>query len=437
MYQKNSKYWAARFYFVLCIFVPQQALAIQPLDQIIAVVNDDVITQNELKTRVADYANQLKLSTSASPEIKALKKQVLERMIRNQIQLQLASKLGIKIDDIALNRVLEQLASSNKISLDQLKSRLEEENIEFGRFREQTRNELIIKQLQQRVVANKVSVSDQEVSQFIQQNLEQKSGNNKYHLLHILIATPESATPDDIKKAEDKASHLHAEILGGADFKNLAIRESGGRNALQGGDLGWRKANELPGDFVTALKNLNKGDTSLPIRSASGFHILRLVDKTSTQNIVTQTHARHILIRIDAETSDDEAEKLLSKIKIRLKNGEDFAQLASEYSQDPGSKTKGGDLGWADPGNFVTEFEDVMSNLEDGQTSEPFRSQFGWHLLQVLGRRDQDKTLTNIEAQARKSIRKRKTDEELRLWLRRIRDEAYVEYIDKTLSQSE
>lgn len=437
MNQKNIKARAAKFYFVLCIFVAPHALAIQPLDQIIAVVNDDVITQNELKTRVSDYANQLKLSTSTSPEMKALKKQVLERMIRNQIQLQQASRLGIKIDDIALNRVLEQLASSNKISLDQLKSRLEEENIEFGRFREQTRNELIIKQLQQRVVTNRISVSDQEVNQFIQQNLEQKSGNTKYHLLHILIATPESAKPEDIKKAKDKATQLHTEILGGADFKNLAIKKSAGRKALQGGDLGWRKASELPEDFVIAIRDLNKGDTSLPVHSASGFHILRLVDKSNDQHVVTQTHARHILIRTDSDTSDNDAEKLLSKIKNRLKNGEDFAQLASEYSQDPGSKNKGGDLGWTDPGSFVTEFEDVMAKLNDGQTSEPFRSQFGWHLLQVLGRRDQDKTLTNIEAQARMSIRKRKMDEELRLWLRRIREEAYVEYIDKTLSQSE
>jgi peptidyl-prolyl cis-trans isomerase SurA len=436
MKQRNINHWSIKLSLILCFFTPLHSFAIKPLDQIIAVVNDDVITQNELESRVADYASQLKLSNSASPELTALTKQVLERMIRNRIQLQLASQMGIKIDDIALNRVLEQLSSSNNMTLDQLKAKLEKGNIEFSRFREQTRNELIIKQLQQRAVANKVNVSDQEISQFIEQNLKQKSENTKYHLLHILVATPESATPDDIIVGKQKAAEIYTEILNGADFKDQAIKKSNGRNALKGGDLGWRKASELPKDFVAAVRNLNKGDTSQPIRSASGYHILQLVDKSDNQQVVTQTHARHILIRTSSDRSDDEAKALLSQLKKRIDSGEDFAQLASENSQDPGSKIKGGDLGWADPGSFVTEFEDVMDKLEDGQISEPFRSQFGWHLLQVLERREQDKTQTNIEAQARKSIRKRKIDEELRLWLRRIREEAYVEYTDKTLSNN-
>lgn len=437
MKQIITKKRTTRLLFVLGLLIPVHTFAIQPLDKIVAVVNDDVITQNELESRVTDYASQLKLSNSTSPELSALTKQVLERMIRNQIQLQQAKQLGITIDDITLNRMLEQLASSNKITLDQLKSKLEEEDIKFSRFREQTRDELIIKQLQQRVIANKISVSDQEITQFVQLNLKQKSENDTYQLLHILIATPESATSEDIKKSKTKAMQLHSEILGGSSFKDLAIKRSDGRNALKGGDLGWRKANELPENFVTAIKELDKGETSLPIRSASGFHILQVVDKSSTQHVVVQTHARHILIRTGSDTSDDDAKSLLTRIQNRLKNGEDFAQLANEYSEDPGSKTKGGDLGWTDPGNFVTEFEDVMNKLDDGQTSEPFRSQFGWHLLQVLGRRDQNKTQENVETQARNSIRKRKIDEELRLWLRRIREEAYVEYIDKTLSQSE
>jgi len=426
-----------KFSVSLCLLIPLHTSAIQPLDRIVAVVNEDVITQNELTSRVSDYANQLKLSNSASPEMEALKKQVLERIIRNRIQLQLAEKRGIKIDDIALNRMLEQLASSNSVTLDQLKSKLEETGIEFNRFREQTRKELIIKQLQQRLVANKVNVSDQEIKQFIQQNLEKKSESTKYHLLHILVATPESATPDDLTSGKEKAMGIYAKIKNGDDFKQLAIKFSNGRNALQGGDLGWRKGGELPENFVTAANSLDAGDTTLPIRSASGYHILQLIDKSSRQNFVTQTHARHILVLTNASTSDDDAKKLLDEIKIKLKDGEDFAQLANEHSQDPGSKPNGGDLGWADPGNFVPEFEDIMIKLEEGEISEPFRTQFGWHILQVLGRREQDKTQTNIEAQARNTIRKRKIDEELRLWLRRIREEAYVEYVDKDLSNSE
>jgi len=426
-----------KFSISLCLLTPLHTSAIQPLDRIVAVVNEDVITQNELASRVSDYANQLKLSNSASPEMEALKKQVLERIIRNRIQLQLAEKLGIKIDDISLNRMLEQLAKSNSVTLDQLKSKLEETGIEFNRFREQTRKELIIKQLQQRLVANKVNVSDQEIKQFIQLNIEKKSENTRYHLLHILVATPESATPDDLTSGKEKAMGIYTKIKDGTDFKKLAIKYSDGRNALKGGDLGWRKGGELPENFVSAANSLDVGDTTLPLRSASGYHILKLVDKSNRQIFVTQTHARHILVLTDANTSDDEAKKLLEEIKIKLKNGEDFAQLANEHSQDPGSKPNGGDLGWADPGNFVPEFEDIMIKLEEGEISEPFRTQFGWHVLQVLGRREQDKTQTNIEAQARDAIRKRKIDEELRLWLRRIREEAYVEYVDKNINQSE
>jgi len=391
---------AMRFYFSLCLLIPLHASAIQPLDKIVAVVNEDVITKNELASRVSDYASQLKLSNSTSPEMEALTKQVLERIIRNRIQLQLAEKLGIKIDDIALNRMLEQLASSNSVTLDQLKSKLEETGIEFNRFREQTRKELIIKQLQQRLVANKVNVSDQEIKQFIQQNIEKKSENTRYHLLHILVATPESATPDDLISSKEKAMGIYTKIMEGDDFKKLAVKYSEGRNALKGGDLGWRKGGELPENFVSAANKLEVGDTTLPIHSASGYHILRLVDKSNKQNFITQTHARHILILTDANTSDDEAKKLLEEIKIKLKNGDDFAQLANEHSQDPGSKPNGGDLGWADPDNFVPEFEDVMIKLKEGEISEPFRTQFGWHVLQVLGRREQDKTQINVEAKA-------------------------------------
>lgn len=418
----------------LNILVPAKSHSAEELDRIIAVVNEDVITLNEFEMRVSDYARQLKLSQSESPELKALKKQVLERMITNRVQLQQATQFGITIDDIALNRMLEKLASSNNVTLDQLRDTLEREGIVFERFREQSREELIIKQLQQRMVANKVNVTDQEINQFVQKSLAQESDNTEYHLLHILISTPENAKPEDIKKSAEKARQLQAKITQGADFSELAVRESDGRNALDGGDLGLRTTSELPEIFVDAVRNLEIGGTSKPVRSASGFHILKVKNKTSNRQMVIQTHARHILIRTGADINDDQARSTLAELRNRLMQGEDFAELASQYSQDPGSKDRGGDLGWADPGAFVSEFKEVMNSLKDGQLSEPFRSQFGWHLMQVISRRDQDKTKANIEAQARKAIRQRKIDEELRLWLRRIRDEAYVEYIDKTIS---
>lgn len=405
--------------------------AIKPLDYIVAVVNEDVITRTMLDNRVDDFRKQLELSQIARLEPEALKKQVLERMIRDTIQLQQAKQFGITVDDLMLNRMLEQLAKSNNMSLETFRETLETEGIDYTRFREQTRDEIIIKQLQQRVVASKISVSDQEVQQYIEQNESLDSSKTSYHLRHILIATPEAANPDDIDKARQKAESVYKRVQYGSKFEDLAIKESDGRNALQGGDLGERKANELPQLFVDAVKDLKPGETSKPIRSASGFHLLHLISSSNDQVLVEQTHARHILIRTSSEVSDQQAREKLLLLKQQIEQGKSFAVLASENSEDPGSKIKGGDLGWAGPGDFVPAFENVANSLSPGQISEPFKSPFGWHILEVLERRDHDQTKTNKENQARNAIQKRKVDEELRLWLRRIRDEAYVEFIDQ------
>jgi peptidyl-prolyl cis-trans isomerase SurA len=264
-------------------------------------------------------------------------------------------------------------------------------------------------------------------------SIQQGKSGTEFYLLHILIATPEDASPDDIQRAQQKAENIYQQLLQGADFKQLAIRESNGSNALNGGDLGRRKANELPELFLQAIEGLQQGEVSKPVRSASGFHILKLAGSSSDSQMVTQTHARHILIRTSADVSDDDARDTLLDLRKRIEQGEDFADLANEYSEDPGSKIKGGDLGWASPGNFVPAFESVMSSLQDGEISDPFKSQFGWHLMQVLERREVDMTRTVMEAKAMQAIRTQKIDEELRLWLRRIRDEAYVEYVDASL----
>jgi len=414
----------------LCLILTSETImAQQALDKIVAVVNDDVITQNELDTRIADFVVQLKLDKSASEQMKALSKQVLERMISSQIQMQMAKQMGITIDDISLNRVIENIAQSNNLSLIQLKDTLSKDGIEFGRFREQTRQDLIIKQLQKRMVSNKISISDQEIQRFIDNKLTKNNKTEKYQIQHILITTPESAAPEAVNKAKIKANKLFTKIKAGADFKTLAIQQSDGRNALKGGDLGWRSSNELPEAFVEAIRGLSKGETAAPIKSASGFHILKLIDKSSNSLMVTQTLARHILIRTNKQTSDDDARKSLNELRQRIKQGEDFSKLANQFSQDPGSKIKGGDLGWAEPGTYVAEFEEVMDSLKKNAISEPFRSQFGWHILQVQDRRKQDKAQANLKSQAQQAIHKRKYDEELRLWSRRIRDEAYVEYI--------
>ena len=419
-------------FFILFFLIGSHAHAtLKPLDHIVVVVNDDVITSTMLKNRITDFRKQLELSQLSRIEPETLEKQVLERMIRDTIQLQQAKQFGITVDDLMLNRMLEQLAKTNNMSLEIFRQTIESEGINYTRFREQTRDEIIIKQLQQRIVASKISVSDQEVQQYIEQNESLDSSKISYHLRHILISTPESATPEDIQKAKLKAESVYKKVQYGTKFEDLAIKESSGRNALKGGDLGERKASELPVLFVDAVKNLQPGETSKPVKSASGFHLLYLISSSNDQLMVKQIHARHILIRPGIEVSDEQVRKTLLDLKHKIENGKSFAELASEYSEDPGSKIKGGDLGWAGPGDFVPAFENVANSLSTGQISEPFKSPFGWHILEVIEHREHDKAKSNKENQTRNAIQKRKTDEELRLWLRRIRDEAYVEHIVK------
>ena len=417
--------------FVLTII--GNAYAIEPLDSIAVVVNEDVITSKELAEKINYYQNQIRLSSGSITDMDSLKKQVLERMIRDRVQLQQAAQLGIQIDDISLNRMIDGMAKKNNISLNELRATLAQEGIDFGDFRSQTRDELIIQELQKRMIADKVTVTGQEVKQFLASNEQQDRSGTEFNLYHILVATPENASPEDIQQSLKKVNAIHQELVDGADFKQLAMRVSDGSNALNGGDLGTRKANELPELFLEAIDGLKQGDVSEPIRSASGFHLLKLAGSSSNAEMITQTHARHILVTTSADVSNDDARDKLLELKQRIEQGEDFADLANKYSEDPGSKIMGGDLGWASPGQFVPEFESVMGTLSDGELSNPFKSDFGWHLMQVLERREVDMAKTVLEAKAMQAIRARKIDEELRLWLRRIRDEAYVEYVDESL----
>ena len=423
----NITTYISRLFLIILLSNSPMVFALQNIDSIAVVVDNDVITTQDLSQRINEIKLQIRNQGKALPSDKILRKQVLERMILDNVQMQLAKAQGIQIDDVRLNKILNSIAASNKISIDDMRRQLESEGISFERFREQTRKDIILRQLQQRMVNDRIKVSDQEIDYFLKQQ-EGTNSNEQYHLAHILIGTPEAAAPADIQKALNKAEDILLQLKNGADFRQMALKYSEGRQALQGGDLGWRKASELPYLFVRAIAHLNTGEISAPLRSAGGFHILKLLDKKSQKHLVEQTHARHILIKSDAITSDEAARKKLTDIKKRLDQGEDFAKLAAEFSQDPGSKNNGGDLGWASKGNFVPRFEQVMDSLKEGQISEPFRSQFGWHILQVLKRRQQDETQKIKRANARKAISKRKADEALQLWLRRIRSEVYVEY---------
>lgn len=410
-------------------FFSSHLMAIEEIDSVAIIVNENIISNQEINNRLEDFKGQIRLQGKKLPPEKSLKKQVIERIILDSIQLQLAKSQGIQIDDLSLNKALESIARKNRTTLDEMRRILERKGISYKNYREQTRKEMIIRQIQKRMIYSRVKVSQQEIDIFLEQ--QKKSGdaaNDKYHLAHILIATPEAASPEDVTKALSKAKEVISQLKNGESFDDAALRFSDGRHALKGGDLGLRSAAELPSLFLDAARRLNIDEVTEPLRSAGGFHIIKLVDKKTQQHLVKQTHARHILIKADEITSNEEARIKLTQVKVKLDKGGDFAKLAAEFSQDPGSKNNGGDLGWASEGTFVPRFTEVMNTLTDGQTSEPFKSQFGWHIIQVLERRQQDETQQRIRQKAEMAIQNRKADEELQLWLRRARDEAYVEY---------
>jgi len=411
--------------------------AIKEIDSIAIIVNDSIISHQQINNQLNNFKRQLELQGQSLPPEKLLKKQVIERIIIDSIQLQHAKSQGISIDDLSLNKALEAIAENNNSSLEEMHKALESKGISYTSFREQTRKEMIIRQLQKRMIYSRVKVSQQEINIFLeQQKLSGEAANDRYNIAHILIATPEAASPEDVSLALKKAKKVILNLKNGESFNDIALRYSDGRHALKGGKLGWRSAAQLPTLFLNVARSLNKNQISEPLRSAGGFHIIKLLDKKTQQHIVKQTHARHILIKADEITSSEDARKKLTSIKKRLDQGEDFAALAAKFSQDPGSKNNGGDLGWATEGSFVPRFTKVMNSLKNNQTSEPFKSQYGWHIIQVLERRQQDETEQLIRQNAELAIQNRKAEEELQLWLRRARDEAYVDYrMDLNISE--
>jgi peptidyl-prolyl cis-trans isomerase SurA len=400
------------------------------LDHIVAVVNKDVITAEELRERQALITQQLEAKNTRMPTEAVLRKQVLEQMIMAKIQLQLAESTGIRVSDEQLNQIVERIAANNHMDLASFRQALENQGHDFASFREQIRNDLIIKQLRDRDVESKVVVSEQEIETELA-NLEKNKGRDtEYHLAHILIPVPESSRPDEVEKARQKAEGIVGQLRLGSDFSKMAISVSAGQRALQGGDLGWLKLGQIPAAATSIVQALQVNEISDPIRSSGGFHILKLLDKrdNTTQHIIEQTRARHILINTNQVTTDNQAQQKLIQIRKRILAGEDFATLAKATSDDPGSASLGGDLGWVNPGAMVPEFETEMKKLKPGEISQPFKTRFGWHIVQVISRRQHDDTEAYYKAQARQQLHERKLSEQTIIWLRRIRDEAYVEY---------
>lgn len=399
----------------------------ETLETIVAVVNDDVITRTELDNRLRTIKDQLKSQSASLPPDPVLEKQVLDRMILARLQLQLADSNGIQVDDETLNRTIERIADDNKLTLPEFRAVLEKEGYDFAAFREDIRREIIISRVQQRQVNDRVMVTEQEIDNYLAQQQAQGSGL-EYHLAHILIAVPDAASAERIQAARQRAEDVLAKLRAGADFQETAIAVSNGQQALQGGDLGWRKLGDLPTLFVDPVSHMKVGDISDVIRSPSGFHIIKLLDRRDGgRHIITQTHARHILIRTDALTSDADAQAKLRELRKQIESGADFAVLARRYSNDTANATNGGDLGWITPGEMVPIFEEHMDKLAIGEVSEPFKTSFGWHIVQVLERRRHDNTDAFLRGQARDAIRQRKIEEELQSWLARLRDDAYVE----------
>lgn len=404
----------------------------EKLDRIIVLVEEDLVTERELDKRVLEIKRRLIEQSVNLPSEESIQRQVLDRLILDQIQLQMAKLIGIRIDDITLDRQMADLAKANGMSLPDFREKIVSEGLNYANFREDIRKELSITLLRKRMVESQITVTDQEVDDLIASQSESLNKGVEIHLRHILISIPEDATPEQVKTARDKAESLLENIQSGEDFAELAISQSDGQQALNGGDLGWRPLAELPNVFVRSTTLMEAGEVSEVIRSPSGFHILKVEDKRGGQQaLVEKTLARHILIKTNALVSNAEAEARLASLKRRIEGGDSFSTLARAYSEDKGSAIDGGNLGWASPGSFVPAFEETMNKLEIGQISEPFKSQFGWHIMEVLDRRKEDSTLKVIKNRARELISERKREEELRLWLRRIRDEAYVEYLDE------
>ncbi|MBZ0095459.1 MAG: peptidylprolyl isomerase [Sulfuricella sp.] len=408
---------------------PERASApVQLVGRIVAVVNNEVITQFELNDRMRIVMQQLQKRGTPLPPQEVLEKQMLERIITDRVQLQFAKETGIRVDDLQLDKTLQRIAQENNMTVEAFRGALEKDGVSFAKFREEIRDEIILGRLREREVENRITVSDGEVESFLSTRAAQAGGEDEFNLAHILVRVPEQASPEQIQGKRAHAEKALAELKK-MDFAQVAASYSDAPDALQGGVLGWRAASRLPALFLETVNGLKPGETSAVLRSPNGFHILKLLDKRSKGGamIVQKTHARHILIKTSEIASEIDARNRMLQLKERLDNGANFAELARLHSED-GSASKGGDLGWLSPGETVPEFERAMDALKPGETSVPVKSPFGWHLIQVLERRAEDVSKERQALMARQEIRARKADEAYESWLRQLRDQAFVEY---------
>jgi peptidyl-prolyl cis-trans isomerase SurA len=398
------------------------------VDRIVAVVNKEVITLNELDERTDQAERDLQRQHIAAPERGVLQRQVLERLVLDKAQLQLAAETGLRVDELQLDRAVQRVAQNNNLTLPDFRSALEHDGVPFDKFRADLRRQIVMTRLREREVDDRVQVSEAEIDAYLAEHKPSAANAVEFDVAHILVRLPEQARPEQVEQARARAAKVRAEALAGTDFARLAASQSDAGDALQGGALGWRTPGRLPELFANALRDMKPGDVSEPLRSPAGFHVVKLLGRRGVGAAapVTQTHARHILIKTSEVVSEDDARKRLAGLRERIEAGADFAELARLNSED-GTASRGGDLGWVYPGDTVPEFERAMNALAPEEISQPVRTPFGFHLIQVVARRTADVSAERQRQQARLALRERKADDAYQEWLRQLRDRTYVE----------
>jgi peptidyl-prolyl cis-trans isomerase SurA len=400
------------------------------LDRVAAVVNDGIVLVSDLDRQQQLISERLREAGQQLPPSNILRQQVLERLVMQEVQMQRAERLGIKVSDEMVNQALSEVAARNKIQFSDLPAALEAQGVDYRAYREEVRREMTLNGLRQRDVYSRIYVSPREVEQCYAKRKNSPGEDVEYNLGHILVAVPASATPEQAEERVARAQGVYERARRGEDFAQLAISYSDAGTALEGGALGWRKGDQLPSFAADAIPRLKPGEVTEPIRTPSGLHIFKLVEARGVtgSTLVSQVHARHILLQTNAVEDDDTVRQKLTQFRDRILKGESFEAIASVNSADPGSAAKGGDLGWVGPGTLVPTFEQQLDLLAENEISQPFKTQFGWHIVQLLGRRTYDATDDVIRNRCVAQLRESKADEETEIWMRRLRDEAFVEY---------
>lgn len=426
---KTSKFLLSTALSAMVLSISLAATAqIQLLDKVIAIVDDDVVLQSELDLRMTAVYGQIQQSGTQPPPQEILLQQVLDRLISERLQLNMAYSAGVRIGDEELNLALARIAAGNKITMEQYVEQIHAQGQTIANVREEIRNEMTLMRVQQGKVMRRIRISEQELDNFLNSEEGRFLTSPDVNVGQILLTVPSSLSSAETDQVLDRANDLRVQAVAGTDFRQLAIANSADQSALQGGDLGWRKMAQLPGVFIEAVEKMSPGEVSQPIRSGAGYHLLKLYEtRGGGEQLIEQHFARHILIKPNQIRDQATTIEQLTGLRERTIAGEDFADLAKEFSEDPGSGLKGGELGWSTPGMFVPEFEETMGTIAVGEISLPFSSQFGWHILQVTERRKQDFSDNILRNRAENMLRQRKYEEELQVWLQEIRDEAFIE----------